>query len=182
MHAAWTQLSVEVWGKIFTTLEGDVIWPDKKSFFDDNDSEDWEWFYSLRTVCRSFHEVFTKQPKLFRALALFRPPDSTESLQLIDWLNSHHSSIQNLSAQCGSPWVELVLTTLLHHQSPLRSVTLTNANTTAGCLLSRFESLTNCTLNLPTAAGAMSLSAFQALPQLDTLILEASQQRRVCAH
>ena len=48
----------------------------------------------------------------------------------------------------------------------------TQANTTAGFLLSRFESLTNCTLNLPTEADAMSLSAFQALPQLNTLILE----------
>ena len=168
-----SQLSPELWARIFHYIESDI-----RGLFGTYPPDDiWDAeqkpYRRLQLVCKTFRDVFAAVPALSEAVAF---PNAPHTLlpSLLAWLRSQSSSVRILAAE-GS-YLDVALASLGIPSPPLQNLMAWEASPMAMAILPIFTSLQSCDLfSHSTHENApLDLSPLQALPRLQQLHLKGS--------
>ena len=182
-RADWAHLSAELWNLVFDKIEPENREVDMHKRLTDHVQQ----FYQLPGVCTRFNSIIRQSPDLHTLLFINDSINGVDLHSMCAHIAHHCSSVQKVVAECGSPYVEAALTTLLSHEngsSKLATLDL-SANLdedfcqlydTVLLLVTQFSALTACTLctNSTLADGqpySFDLGALKALPHLARLEL-----------
>ena len=124
-------------------------------------------FYTLRIMCRKFHDVFVQEPLLYRDLHIM---SCDTSHKLLRWVAKHHGAIQNVVMTVRNPCLEDVLLALHGAGDRLRAACIHSAIKLTILRLINFQDLVQLSLCLPDA-DRLSLQALGYLPKLTKLEL-----------
>ena len=196
-HANWAQLSHELWGAIFARLNPDVGDDDFLSSriyqIGRLDQACFHHLPRLHLVCKSFNHILARAPHAHDLLTLTNM-HAHDLPSMCAYIQKNGSSISRIVANCGSPYVEAALVTLLSHKSG--PAQLTSAHLGASkfqvcqrlhnsvlILLTQFSSLTACTfcLDTPNVLNEFDLNTLSVLPHLVRLELQRGQFRALDA-
>ena len=185
-RADWAHLSAEVWESIVDRLKPETAQIEVE-FGCSSLAEHVQQFYQLPGVCRRFNSIIRQTPSLHTMLYINDSITGSDLRSMCAYIAHHCSSVQKMSAICGSPYVEAALTALLSHEDgPSKLATMDlNANgdevfyelyDTVLLLVTQITSLTACALSVNSTLVdgqeySFDLGALKSLPHLTWLEL-----------